>query len=78
VIAVDGCLMRGISHEAIRPLQAVNKLSKLIVMLNNNGHHYRRPVSLSTQVDQVARFKAGKTGTVIEDRRPQSDEIDAP
>ena len=57
VIAGDGCLMEGISHEAIA-LAGRHKLSKLIVMWDNNDITIDGPVSLSDKVDQVARFKA--------------------
>jgi len=57
VIAGDGCLMEGISHEAIA-LAGRHKLSKLIVMWDNNNITIDGPVSLSDNVDQVARFKA--------------------
>jgi transketolase len=57
VIAGDGCLMEGVSHEAIA-LAGRHKLSKLIVMWDNNNITIDGPVTLSDTVDQVARFKA--------------------
>ncbi len=57
VIAGDGCLMEGISHEAIA-LAGRHKLSKLILMWDNNNITIDGPVTLSDTVDQVARFKA--------------------
>ena len=75
VIAGDGCLMEGISHEAIA-LAGRHKLSKLIVMWDNNNITIDGPVSLSDKVDQVARFKAADWH-VIEIDGHNPDEIDA-
>jgi transketolase len=57
VIAGDGCLMEGISHEAIG-LAGRYRLGKLIVMWDNNDITIDGPVSLSDRTDQVRRFKA--------------------
>ncbi|SMH57751.1 transketolase [Maritimibacter sp. HL-12] len=57
VIAGDGCLMEGISHEAIG-LAGKQKLSRLIVMWDNNNISIDGEVSLSDVTDQRARFKA--------------------
>lgn len=57
VIAGDGCLMEGISQEAIA-LAGRQKLSKLIVMWDNNGITIDGKVSLSDITDQQARFRA--------------------
>ena len=57
VIAGDGCLMEGISHEAIG-LAGMQKLSKLIVLWDNNSISIDGPVSMSDITDQRARFAA--------------------
>jgi transketolase len=57
VIAGDGCLMEGISHEAIG-LAGMQKLSKLIVLWDNNNISIDGPISMSDITDQRARFAA--------------------
>jgi transketolase len=57
VIAGDGCLQEGISHEAI-DLAGHLKLSRLIVFWDNNSISIDGPTSLSTSMDQLARFRA--------------------
>ncbi|CUH77197.1 transketolase [Tropicibacter naphthalenivorans] len=57
VIAGDGCLMEGVSQEAIA-LAGRYELSKLIVLWDNNDITIDGKVSLSDRTDQVARFKA--------------------
>ena len=57
VIAGDGCLMEGVSQEAIT-LAGRHQLGKLIVMWDNNNITIDGPVTLSDRTDQVARFKA--------------------
>jgi transketolase len=57
VIAGDGCLMEGISHEAIG-LAGMQKLSKLIVLWDDNNISIDGEVSLSDVTDQRMRFKA--------------------
>ncbi|UYV35819.1 transketolase [Rhodobacteraceae bacterium D3-12] len=57
VIAGDGCLMEGISQEAIG-LAGRHELSKLVVFWDNNDITIDGKVSLSDRTDQVARFKA--------------------
>ena len=57
VICGDGCLMEGISQEAIA-LAGHLKLNKLIVFWDNNNISIDGPVSLSDSTDQVARVKA--------------------
>ena len=57
VIAGDGCLMEGISQEAIG-IAGRHALSKLIVFWDNNDITIDGKVSLSDRTDQVARFRA--------------------
>ncbi len=57
VIAGDGCLMEGVSHEAI-DLAGHLKLSRLIVLFDDNGITIDGATDLSTSMDQKARFKA--------------------
>jgi len=57
VIVGDGCLMEGISHEAIG-LAGQLGLSKLIVLFDDNGITIDGPTSLSCRTDQQARFRA--------------------
>ncbi|MGB1236407.1 MAG: transketolase, partial [Planktomarina sp.] len=57
VIAGDGCLMEGISQEAIA-LAGRQKLGKLIVMWDDNNITIDGTVDLSDRTDQVKRFEA--------------------
>ena len=57
VIAGDGCLMEGISQEAIG-LAGRHELGKLIVLWDNNNITIDGTVDLADRTDQVARFKA--------------------
>ncbi|MBW4708581.1 transketolase [Roseobacter sp. YSTF-M11] len=57
VIAGDGCLMEGVSQEAIT-LAGRHQLSKLIVLWDNNNITIDGPVSLSDRTDQIGRFKS--------------------
>ncbi|SDW18671.1 transketolase [Albimonas donghaensis] len=57
VIAGDGCLMEGISQEAIG-LAGKQKLGKLIVLWDDNGITIDGRVDASDVTDQLARFSA--------------------
>jgi transketolase len=57
VFAGDGCLMEGVSQEAIG-LAGRHELSKLIVFWDNNNITIDGTVALSDRTDQVARFRA--------------------
>jgi len=57
VIAGDGCLMEGVSHEAIG-IAGRQQLSKLIVFWDNNNITIDGTVELSDRTDQVGRFNA--------------------
>lgn len=57
VIAGDGCLMEGVSQEAIA-LAGKQKLSRLIVLFDDNGITIDGKVSIADETDQGARFAA--------------------
>ena len=57
VVAGDGCLMEGISQEAIA-LAGRYKLNKLTVLWDDNAITIDGAVALSDATDQLARFKA--------------------
>ena len=63
VIAGDGCLMEGISQEAIS-LAGHLKLRKLIVLFDDNEISIDGPVSLSDSTSQTDRFAASGWATV--------------
>ena len=57
VVAGDGCLMEGVSHEAIS-LAGRLKLSKLTVLFDDNNTTIDGVATISETGDQLARFKA--------------------
>ncbi|MEM1352169.1 MAG: transketolase [Pseudomonadota bacterium] len=75
VIAGDGCLMEGVSQEAIT-LAGRHQLSKLIVLWDNNNITIDGPVTLSDRTDQVGRF-ASAGWEVIEIDGHDPEQVDA-
>ncbi len=70
VLASDGDLMEGISHESIA-LAGHLRLNKLIVLYDENRVSIDGPLLLTDSVDQVARFKAaGWAATRIDGHDP--------
>ncbi len=76
VIAGDGCLMEGISQEAIS-LAGHLKLNKLIVLWDDNKITIDGPVDLSSSEDQAARFRAAGWNTLEADGHDQNAVADA-
>jgi transketolase len=75
VVASDGDLMEGISHEAIA-LAGHLRLSRVIVLFDDNGISIDGPLTLADSVDQVARFEAaGWAATRVDGHDPEA--IDA-
>ena len=72
VIAGDGCLMEGISHEAIS-LAGHLRLGKLIVFFDDNQISIDGPTSLSTGDDQLARVAASNWHAVACDGHDPAD-----
>ncbi|RVV99481.1 transketolase [Mesobaculum littorinae] len=75
VLAGDGCLMEGISHEAIA-LAGMQKLSKLTVLFDDNGISIDGDVKKADITDQRARFEACGWHTIAVDGH-NPEEIDA-
>ena len=72
VLASDGDLMEGISHEAIA-LAGHLRLAKLIVLFDDNGISIDGPLSLADSVDQLQRFEAcGWSATRIDGHDPEA------
>ncbi|WP_017997992.1 transketolase [Paracoccus sp. N5] len=72
VIAGDGCLMEGISQEAIA-LAGHQKLKNLIVLWDNNDITIDGRVSLSDNTDQLKRFEASGWRTLSCDGHDAAD-----
>jgi transketolase len=72
VIAGDGCLMEGISQEAIS-LAGHLKLNKLVVIWDNNNITIDGAVSNADSTDQIARFKAVGWNTIEIDGHEQAE-----
>lgn len=70
VLAGDGCLMEGISQEAIS-LAGHLKLNKLTVIWDNNNITIDGAVSNADSTDQIARFKAVGWNTIEIDGHDQ-------
>jgi len=72
VLASDGDLMEGVSHEAIA-LAGHLRLAKLIVLFDDNGISIDGPLSLADSVDQLGRFEAcGWGATRIDGHDPEA------
>ncbi|SDG49021.1 transketolase [Roseospirillum parvum] len=63
VIAGDGCLMEGVSQEAIS-LAGHHRLSKLIVFWDDNGICIDGTTDKTISCDQLARFRASRWNTL--------------
>jgi transketolase len=71
-MAGDGCLMEGVSQEAIA-LAGHLKLNKLIVFWDNNGITIDGKVELADSVDQIKRFEAaGWAASHIDGHDPEA------
>lgn len=70
-LAGDGCLMEGISQEAIA-LAGHLKLNKLVVIWDNNNITIDGAVSNADSTDQIARFQASGWNTIEIDGHDQA------
>ena len=75
VIAGDGCLMEGVSHEAI-DLAGHLRLNKLIVLWDDNEITIDGKTSVATSMNQIERFDAAGWNTIEVDGH-DVDQIDA-
>ncbi|MBT1157542.1 transketolase [Aminobacter anthyllidis] len=66
VLAGDGCLMEGISQEALS-FAGHLKLNKLVVFWDHNNISIDGPISLADSTDQLARFAASGWNTLAID-----------
>ncbi len=76
VIAGDGCLMEGISEEAIA-LAGHWKLNRLIVFWDNNNITIDGTVDKASSVDQVKRFEAAGWNVLVVDGHDQEAVVEA-
>ena len=76
VIAGDGCLMEGISQEAI-DLAGHLRLNRLIVLWDDNRITIDGSTDLSTSIDQAARFRASGWHTLACDGHTPTEIADA-
>lgn len=70
VLVGDGCLMEGISQEAIS-MAGHLKLNRLIVLWDDNNISIDGPISLTDSTNQCARFEASGWNTVKVDGHDQ-------
>ncbi|WP_038034028.1 transketolase [Thermopetrobacter sp. TC1] len=75
VIAGDGCLMEGVSHEAI-DLAGHLRLNKLIVLWDDNEITIDGKTSVATSMNQLERFDAAGWNTIEVDGH-DPDQVDA-
>jgi transketolase len=71
VLVSDGDLMEGVSQEAIA-MAGHWKLSKLIVLYDDNGISIDGPTSIADSVDQVKRFKSAGWAAELIDGQDQA------